>query len=109
MSDQLRIGDRAESRASEPMFATDDGLAGLLIDVEAVLRGVLEKITAVRRHLQGRYGPVDVDPDPNSMRRALEYLSDVDAWLGDPHDQRSILFGDATPFELAAEALGRAA
>ena len=108
MTDQLRIGDHAQP-TPEPTFATDDHLASLLLDVEAVLRGVLAKIASVRRHLQGRYGQEDPEPDPNVMRRALEYLADPESWLGDPHDQRSSLFGHDTPFELAAQALGRVA
>lgn len=44
----------------------------------------------------------------NRMRRALEYLADPASWLGDPHSHDAILLGADTPFELAAEALGRA-
>lgn len=104
-AEQMRIGDHAQP-ATDPTFVTDDHLAALLVDVEAVLRGACSKIAAVRRHLQGP--AATPEPDTGRMRQALEYLADIDSWLGDPHDQRSVLFGDATPFELAAEALGRA-
>ncbi len=102
-AEQLRIVEQVELKASP---ATDEHLGSLVFDVEAVLRGVLDKLAAVRRHLQEQPEP-DPAPQPGWMRRALEELADVRNWLGDPHDPRAVFCGPDTPYELALSALGR--
>lgn len=108
---QLQMGDPpAEPKPRGEWFQTDDNLAKFLLDVEAVLRGALAKVAAVRGHLQHRLGEPSAEPGtPERMRAALEYMADKDSWLGNPHDQTAVLFGHDTPYELARETLGMAA
>lgn len=106
--DQLRIGDQPTPDPTEPSgewFKSDHELAMLLIDLEAVYRGALAKLIAVRRFLQ--HGDPDPEPDPNLMRLALEHLADPENWITDPHQAGAVLGGHHTPFEMAATALGR--
>lgn len=107
-ADQLRIGDHPPTIPAGDMFATDEILARQVADVEAVLRGASHKLGTVRHHLEGSR-PTDPasshDPDVDRMRRALEYLADPSNWLSNPHHMTAILEGDATPHELAVEAL----
>lgn len=103
--DQLRIGHQPTPEPAGEWFKSDHELAMLLLDLEAVYRGALAKLAAVRRFLQ--HDQPDPEPDPNLMRMALEYLADPESWLGDPLDQQAVLLGHHTPFEMAATALGR--
>jgi hypothetical protein len=97
--DQLRIGHQPTPEPAGEWFKSDHELAMLLLDLEAVYRGALAKLAAVRRFLQ--HDQPDPEPDPNLMRLALEHLADPDNWV----DGR--LRGPHTPFEMAATALGR--
>ena len=46
-----------------------------------------------------------IDVERRHYKRALEYLTDRESWLGDPHSQESTLHGHDTPYELALAAL----
>lgn len=43
---------------------------------------------------------------PPSPQKVIEYLADPESWLGGPHDQKAVLLGHFTPYELARLCLG---